>query len=378
MTIAINCWVLRNKNLDGIGYFTINSIPLLIKNNPGVHFLLLCDKNFTEDYFQFENATIHRVFPALRHPVLYVFYMEFVLPFFLRKHKPDIFLSMDGFLSLGSKRPQVPVIYDINFEHKPKDIKWKNRVYFRIFFRRFVRKAKRIATISEYSKKDIAEYYRVDPARIDNVSCGVNSSFYPLSQPEIETVRAKWSKGKPYFFFVGSMHPRKNIRRLIEAFNHFKQRQHSDHKLILAGSILWSKTEIESVYTNSPYRNDIIFTGRLSDTDLREVLGAALALSFVPIFEGFGLPIVEAMQSGVPVICSNVTSMPEVAGNAALMIDPFNVDGITVSMERLANDESLRIDLIRLGHIQKTKFTWERTANLLWDSILKALPGEKQ
>ncbi len=371
MIVAINCWILRNKKLDGIGYFTVNAVANLIKDHPEVQFKILCDKKFTENYFDFPNVTKHKIFPALRHPLLYVFYMEVVLPFFLRKHKPDVMVSADGYLSLFSKCKQIPIIYDINFEHKPEDIKLKNRIYFKFFFKRFARKGKRIATISEYSKKDIADYYKLDPSTIDNVSCGINSNFSPLNEQEISEVKNKWSGGKPYFFFVGSMHPRKNIKRLIDAFNLFKQKTRSDFKLILAGSILWSKTEIEDSYTNSPYKEDIIFTGRLSDEDLQKMLGAAYALSFVPIFEGFGLPIVEAFQSGVPVICSNVTSMPEVAGNAALMVDPFNTDNIAAGMEKLANDNELRKQLIAKGHVQKQLFSWSRTAGLLWESICK-------
>src|SRR5687767_5079395 len=129
MKIAINCWVLRNKQIDGIGYFTINTISRLIKAHPEVEFQILCDKNFTEDYFDFKNVSKHYIFPALRHPVLYIYYMELVVSSFLGKHKPDILISMDGFLSLSSSTKQIPVIYDINFEHKPRDLKLKNRLY---------------------------------------------------------------------------------------------------------------------------------------------------------------------------------------------------------------------------------------------------------
>lgn len=371
MTIAINCWILRNKKLDGIGYFTVNTVANLIQQHPEVQFQILCDKKFTEDYFDFPNVTKHKIFPALRHPILYVIYMELVLPFFLRRHKPDIMVSMDSFLSLISGCKQIPVIYDINFEHKPEDIALKNRIYYRFFTKRFARKAKRIATISEYSKKDIADFYKIDPELIDNVSCGINSNFSPLSKEEVIVVRKKWSDGKPYFFFVGSMHPRKNIKRLIDGFNLFKERSQSDFKLVLAGSLLWQKTDIEDSYINSHYKSDIIFTGRLSDEDLQKVLGAAYALSFVPVFEGFGLPIVEAFQSGVPVICSNVTSMPEVAGDAALMVDPFNIESIEEGMSNLADNEHLRNELIDKGHLQKKLFSWSRTAALLWECIEK-------
>ncbi|MBK8610800.1 MAG: glycosyltransferase [Chitinophagaceae bacterium] len=200
MKIAINCWVLRNKQLDGIGYFTVNSVSRMIKNHPEVEFLIMCDKNFTEDYFKFDNVTLHRVFPALRHPILYVLYMELVVPLFLKKHKPDVFVSAEGFLSLLSGCKQLPIIYDINFEHKPEDLKLQNRLYFRFFFNKFARKAKRIATISEYSKQDIAGFYKIDAEKIDNVSCGINGHFDVLAPAEVEATRLTWSHGKPYFF----------------------------------------------------------------------------------------------------------------------------------------------------------------------------------
>ena len=135
MKITVNCWILRNKQLDGIGNFTIETLRPLIAAHPEIEFQILCDKNFTEDYFDFPNTTKHRIFPALRHPVLYVLYMEIVVGHFLRKHKPDLFLGMDGFLCLNSRTKQLPVIYDLNFEHYPKDLPFRNRFYFRTFFK---------------------------------------------------------------------------------------------------------------------------------------------------------------------------------------------------------------------------------------------------
>jgi len=376
MKIAINCWVLRNKQLDGIGYFTVNTLSRVIKNHPETQFMILCDKKFTETYFDFPNVSKHFIFPALRHPVLYVLYMELVLPFFLKKHQPDLLVSMEGFLSLLSGTPQMPVVYDINFEHQPQDLKWQNRLYFRFFFKRFVRKATRVATISNYSKQDIASFYKVNPDKIDNVSCGINSNFSPLGTNEITATRLQYTNGKPYFFFVGSMHPRKNIQRLIEAFTLFRQTTASDHKLVLAGAIWWSKSTIEEAYSKSPFKDDIIFTGRLAEEDLKKLLGSAFALSFVPIFEGFGLPIVEAFQSEVPVLCSNTTSMPEVAGNAAILVNPFDTNAITSGMKELYENDKLRSELVQRGRLQKEKFTWNNTAVLFWASIVQCLKAD--
>lgn len=374
MKITINCWVLRNKNIDGIGYFTINTFQRIIKANPQVSFVMLCDKNFTESYFDFPNVEIRRLFPPYRHPVLYILYLEFILPFVLWRSKPDLFVSAEGFLSLMSSSRQLPLIYDLNFEHNPENLSFKNRLYFRFFFKRFARKAKRIATISEFSKQDIVNWYKVPAEKIDNVSCGINSNFYVLSAEAKKVAQQKFSNGIPYFFFVGSMHPRKNMLRLLQAFNIFKEKTGSDFKLVIAGAMVWNKSEIMDAYEQSPYKSDINFTGRLSDDDLKLALGAAYALSFVPIFEGFGLPIVEAFEAGVPVLAANATSLPEVAGDAAVYADPFNVQSISDGLVKLyENKNNLCDQLIAKGFEQKKLFSWDRTAKLLWESMQKAM-----
>ena len=374
MKIAINCWVLRNKQLDGIGYFTVNTFSRMISDHPETEFLIMADKNFTDSYFDFPNVTIHRIFPPYRHPALYLAYMETLVPLFLKKYRPDIFVSAEGFLSLISSCPQLPVIYDLNFEHFPENLPWKNRVYFRTFFKRFARKATRIATISEYSKQDIVDLYKIPADKIDNVSCGINSSFRPLSVDEKQKAKNKFAKGKPYFFFVGSMHPRKNVHRLLLAFEKFKSSTNSEMNLVIAGAMLWSKSEITDTYEQSRFKDDINFTGRLSDADLGTAIGGAYALTFVPVFEGFGLPIVEAFQAEVPVLAANATSLPEVAGDAAVYADPFSVDSIAAGMESLyLNENDLVQKLIANGRLQKNKFSWPNTARLMWDCIQQAI-----
>ena len=369
MKIAVNCWILRNKKIDGIGNFTIETLRLLIIAHPSIEFQILCDKNFTEDYFDFPNAKKYHIFPPYRHPLLYLFFMEIVVGFFLKKHKPDLFLSMEGFLCLSTKCKQLPIIYDLNFEHQPQDLPFRNRIYFRTFYPKFAHKATRIVTISEYSKNDIADTYKIPLNKIDNVSCGVKENFYPLIDNSKQITRDRYTKGAEYFFFIGSMHPRKNIVRLLQAFELFKKKSNAPIKLVLAGNIFWGDESVQAVISIMNAKDDIVFTGRISDGELVNLLGSAFALTFVPTFEGFGLPIVEAFQSDVPVICSSTTSMPEVAGNAALMVDPFSVEDIAEKMTQLWNNQFLRKELIEKGRLQKNLFTWKRTSELLFESI---------
>lgn len=374
MKIAINCWILRNKNVDGIGNFCIETVREMVLQHPKDLFLLLCDKNFTEDYFNFPNVKVYKILPPYRHPVLYVWYMQTTVKNFLNQHKPDVFIGIEGFLSLGAQVKQIPVIHDLNFEHYPKDLPFRNRFYYKNFMPLFAKKANRIATVSEFTKHDIIENYGIEADKIDVVYCGIKEKFRQLSLEEIQAIRKNATNGKPYFFFIGSMHPRKNLLRLIEAFDIFKnENPRFDHQLVLAGSILWDNKMFDKILNKIRCKNDIIFTGRISDEKLTGLLGAATALTFIPTFEGFGIPIVDAFQSGIPVICSNVTSMPEVAAGAALLVDPFNTFAIAEAMKEIVINEKLRIELIEKGSKRKSFFSWKKTAEILYECILKTV-----
>ncbi len=376
MRIAINCWILRNKQPDGIGYFTINTIPLLIKEHPEVEFLILCDKNFSENYFDYPNAKLCKIFPPYRHPLLYIYYLEFVLPGFLTKSKADLFLSTDGFLSLRSNCPQVPVMHDINFVHNPENMDIKNKIYYNYFFKKFVAKASRILAISHYTKTDLVKTYKTPEEKIDVMYISPGSRFSPISSEQRELTKAKYTQGEEYFFFVGTLLPRKNLKRLILAFEDFKINTGSFFKLVLAGSILWKASELEEVYNNSKYKSDIVFAGRVSDVVLNDLLASAFALCFISLFEGFGLPVIEAMHCETPVICSNVSSLPEVGGEAVLYVDPYDISSISSAMAILVHDPELRDTLVEKGKSQKLKFTPENTTKVMWECLMKVSDAE--
>ena len=368
MKIVFNCWLLRNRQLDGIGNFTVQIMQRIIKDHPEQQFDILVDKKFQNIYFDYPNVVLHKIFPALRHPLLYVFFLEIRLPLYLKKLKPDLIIAMDGFMSLASRAKQLPVVYDLNFEHYPENLPWRNRVYYKFFFPKFVRKAKRVITISEYSKNDIVKTYHYPADNIDNVYCGISDYFFPCTSEEKLLTKTKYANGNEYYFFAGTMHPRKNILRLIQAFDEFKKNNKNNIKLVLAGHIMWDDASIKNIIDNSTIKNDVILAGRVSNEELRLLLGSAWALVFVPVFEGFGLPIVEAWQCGAPVICSNITSIPEVAGDAAIVVDPFNIQDIAMAMQQMMNVD-VRNQFINAGQKRKELFSWTRTAKLFWNSI---------
>jgi glycosyltransferase involved in cell wall biosynthesis len=359
--------------LDGIGWFSYQTLKRITQQHPEVHFVFLFDRAYDPQFIFAENVTPMVLWPPARHPFLFYYWMQFAVKPFLNRFKPDLFLSPDGFLALGAQCRQLPVIHDINFLHYPQDLPFWVRKYYNHFFPKFAKEASRIATVSEYSKKDIADSYGIDRSNIDVVYNGINEYFAPVGEEVKKATREKFAKGCEYFLFVGSLSPRKNISRLISAFAKFKQETGGSMKLMLAGAIFWGEDELVRLMNELKIEEEIIFTGRVPDEALRDITASAFALTYVPYFEGFGIPLVEAMQCGVPVISANVTSLPEVAGEAALYVDPFDVDSIKNAMILLYKDSTLRDQLIQKGNQQKEKFSWDKTAALLWQSVERTL-----
>ncbi len=373
MQIVVNTRLLLSDKLDGIGWFSYQTLKRITQQNPDTHFVFLFDRDFSDDFIFSDNITPLVIGPEARHPFLYYAWFHVAVKGLLNRMNPDLFLSPDGFLSPGAKCKQLPVIHDINFFHNPKDLKPLTSKYYNYFFPKYARLATRIATVSEYSKADISNNYQIAPDKIDVVYNGINEGFKPLPEAEQQKTREQHSQGKPYFLFVGSQSPRKNLNRLISAFDRFREQTQTDYKLVLVGMVYSSEGDVKRAIDHSAYKNDILFIGRQPQEELEKIMASAFALAFVPYFEGFGIPIVEAMACETPVICSNTTSMPEIAGNAALTVDPFEVNSISNGMIELYHNAVLRNSLIENGKHRKDVFSWDKSADLLWNSITKCL-----
>jgi glycosyltransferase involved in cell wall biosynthesis len=391
MLIAVNTRLLLKDRLEGIGWFAYESLKRITKNHPEHQFLFLFDRPFSDEFIFSENVSPLAVGPQTRHPFLWYWWLEQSLPKVLQKYDPDLFLSPDGFLPLTYSSPAgpkqckfLPVIHDLYFEHYPQEIPFLASKFFKRYFKRYVKKATRIATVSQYSKQDISSYYKISPDKIDVVYDGANELFQPIpssispqqGEKVAESRNLPWVAdlgGAPYFLFVGALSPRKNVARLLQAFEEFKKYTSSTIKLVIVGEKMFMTSEIETVFNTLQFKKDVLFIGRLGIHKLKEVMASALSLVFVPYFEGFGIPILEAMYCEVPVITSNITSMPEVAGNAGLLVDPFSIDSIKEGMLKIYKDENLRRHLIENGRIQREKFSWDKTAEALWNCIEKTI-----
>ena len=372
MQVIVNTRLLIKDKQEGIGWFTQGVLERICQNNKDVHFVFLFDRPFDSSFIFSDNITPLVVSPPARHPFLWYYWMQHGVRPLLNKLKPDVFLSPDGFLALGAQCPQVPVIHDINFLHFPQFLRPLTARYYNYYFPKFAQTARRVLTVSEFSKSEIHHHYQVPLNKIDVVYNGVNPEFRPLSENEKQRARERFAGGLPYFIYTGSLHPRKNIQHLVTAFLEFRKKSLNPMKLVLAGPAFWGNSAVEKQINASNYKADIVLTGRLSNNDLALALGGATALVFVPFYEGFGIPLIEAMTAGVPVITSSVSSLPEVAGAAALLCDPNNPSGICDAMDKIMVD-AVREPLIQKGFSRSKEFSWDRSAHLVWNGLLKAL-----
>ncbi len=373
MKIIVNTRLLLKNRLEGIGWFTCETLKRIVKAHPEHSFVFLFDRPFHSDFIFADNVEPLIVGPATRHPLLWYTWFEHIVPKVLKKTNADLFFSPDGYLSLRTNIPQVPVIHDINFIHRPNDLPWMSRYYYNRYFPKFAEKASRIATVSNYSANDIATTFGVDRSRIDVVYNGINSIFKPLGDAKKAAVRKKYSGGVPYFFYVGAIHPRKNVAGLLKAYEHFRNQYQEEVRLIIAGGAMFGNKEVKNIYREMEYRNDVLFVGRVPSIELGKLLGASEALAFFPFFEGFGIPVIEAMAAGVPVVCSNTTSLPEVGGDAARYVNPESIEEMAETLFQVYTDKRLKQEMVAKGLKQSALFSWDKSAELLWDAIEKSL-----
>ncbi|HLG03767.1 MAG TPA: glycosyltransferase family 1 protein [Bacteroidia bacterium] len=373
MLVVVNTRLLIPGKLDGIGRFTFETLKRITVNHPDSHFVFLFDREIAEEFVFAANITPVKLFPPARRVLLFKLWFNWSVAGVLRDLKPDLFLSPDGFLPLRTATKCLPVMHDLNFEHYPEDLPSGYSRYYRKYFPLFAKKAARICTVSEFSKNDIAEKYGITKEKIDVVYNGASEGFRPLPTEEIEQVRKKYANGQPYFLYIGALHPRKNLARLIRAYGLFRKKNSSATKLIIAGGNYWMNEELNAAVKSIDAKSDVIFTGRLEENELYRLSAGALALTYVPYFEGFGIPIVEAMACNVPVLTSNITSMPEVGGDAVLYADPFSEESIAGALAALDQDLSLRQLLIAKGIVRREIFSWDKTADRLWLSMEKSV-----
>jgi glycosyltransferase involved in cell wall biosynthesis len=373
MIIAVNTRFLLKDQLEGYGYFIFETFRRITALHPEHKFIFIFDRPFDRRFIFSENITPVVSGPPARHPLLWKYWYDVKIPRLLKKYKADLFVSPDGYCSLNTKIPQCMVVHDLAFLHFPSHAKKSHLFYLKKYTPKFLEKAKTIATVSEFSKRDILDQYKIDPQKINVVYSAAKEKFAAVSEETKTETKIKYSSGHEYFLYVGAIHPRKNLLNLLKAFSVFKKRLKSNFKLILVGRLAWKYDQFLEKLKTYKYRDDVIMPGYIDEEDVVKLTASAYAVVYPSLWEGFGVPVLEAMNCNVPVLTSANSSMQEIASEAALYFDPTNHEDIAEKMMRIYKDEMLRNQLIEKGKSVTKNFSWDKTAALLWDCIQKTV-----
>ena len=275
----------------------------------------------------------------------------------------DFFFAPDHHIAHFKTVPVIATVMDIiPFVH-PEWVSKRLRTFKNFAFKKSILSAEHIITISEYSKQDIMKYFHIPENTISIVPLGVDNKYFQrINQDEKQATLDKYSINKDFFLFIGTLQPRKNILRIIEAYEQLPLEIKNKNALIIVGQNGWETDELLKKIKRLESTGHGKWLDYVEDTEVLALLQSSIALVYPSLYEGFGLPIIEAFASHCPVISSNTTSIPEVAGDAALLVNPLLIDEISHAMQLLATDIHLRDELVKKGLERAKQFTWEKAA----------------
>ncbi|HEV8140813.1 MAG TPA: glycosyltransferase family 1 protein [Pyrinomonadaceae bacterium] len=370
MHIAIDAHSV-GAQLAGNETYAVNLIKALAEIDQSNRYTLYVTRQSAVDQFtsRWPNFQVKRTLPHT--PLVRI---PLTLSVELRKNRVDV-LHVQYTAPPRTPCALVATIHDLSFEHLPETFKRRSRAQLRLTVRRTAKKAAQILTLSEFSRRDIIETYALDPERVFVTPPAAPSHFVPVTDvTELRRIRMTYGIGRDYILALGSIQPRKNLVRLIKAYESLHRVISSEQlpQLVLAGRRGWLEAETIRAAELSEARGDILFIGYVPDADIPVVYSGALCFAYLSYFEGFGLPILEAMQCGTPVIAGNRTSLPEVAGDAALLVDPFDQAAIGNGLVRLIKNANYRAELRVKGLDRAAAFNWKNTARLTLQAYERA------
>ncbi len=325
--------------------------------------------------FRHENLDLRYTSWPTYHPWVRIIWEQVALPVLLRGVGADILHAMAFVIPLMIHCPSVVTIYDLSFLHYPQAFRPFNRWYLSHFTPPSVRKARRVIAISESTRQDVIREFHVPAERVDVVHCGVDPSFRPLPTNKVENFRQEHQLTEPFVLFVGTLEPRKNVELLIRAYARWRAKSTRAPKLVIAGAKGWYFETIFRTVTKLGLDGDVLFPGYIAAEQLPLWYNAATLFVYPSIFEGFGLPVLEAMACGTPVVCSNVSSLPEVAGDAAMLVSPNDETELAEAMNTVWESPTLRCEMVERGFARARALTWARAAMQTVQTYERALEG---
>jgi glycosyltransferase involved in cell wall biosynthesis len=370
MKIAVNTRHLLDNRLEGVGIVTDEVLRRMVQSHPDDSFIYYFDRPYHERFIHGPNVNGENLWPVTRLPVLIRYWLNNRVRPHVVKERANVFFSPDGFIPLGMSTPKVSMVHDVAFLRYPEYLQPRIRKFYETWMPRYLAYTDHIITVSEFSKQDLISGYKLPADKISVVYNGITDSYKPVDALTKQQAQQKYAGGKPYLVYLGAIHPRKNVTVLVKAFEKFKANVRSDVQLVIAGRASWHTEDVFKAIENSPFKNEIHLPGYVPTDEAVALVGSAEAMVYPSRYEGFGLPLVEAMACGVPVICSDVSSLPEVAGGAALLFSPDDVDALAANLDKVVFDTDQRKEMIAAGNIRVLDFSWERSAEQVY-SVLR-------
>jgi glycosyltransferase involved in cell wall biosynthesis len=373
MRVAVNTRVLHSDYLEDSGSLIFDVLRYLANNFPEHQFIFIFPRRSDNRIRFSSNVTPVIIEPNTKHPLFLKYWYDVKLPGVLRKYNVDVFVSFDGWCSLTTRVAQCLVIPYLNFLNYSLHFQKPRLLFYKKYIQKNLQKAKSIATVSEFSKQDIINNYKIEKEKINVIYSAAGENFKPVPADISEETKNKYTDGMEYFLYKGAIHPEKNLVNLLKAFSVFKKRQKTNFKLILASRVALRHDSFIQSLKNYKHRDDVIVLGDLSEDELTKIMGSTYALVYPSLTDGFSIPVLEAMKCHIPVITLSHSRIQEIAKDAALYVDAKSFEDIAEKMMLIYKDENLRKDLIEKGKIIALQYSWERTAEQIWQTILKAV-----
>ena len=363
MRIGINASSLKNAH-SGIANYLLNLVLNLKKVDQRNEYVLFfgSEKNVPG---QIAGAGVECNISKMptTNQALKILWAHFMLPLKLKRMKIDLFHEPASAAPLFNSCNTVVTVHDIAYERIPHCYRFRDRAYFRALSKKGLERANRIIAVSHSTKNDIVDRYSISPGKIRVIYEGIDEIYRRLHDKErCKNIRKFYKIDRDFILYVSGITPRKNLVRLIKAFKILKDRKEIDSLLVFVGEKAWWSEEVFEEVKSSGMENDVIFCGYVPKEHLLCLYSEASVFVFPSLYEGFGLPVLEAMACGCPVVASNTSSLPEICGGAGLLFDPLDVEGLSDAIYRVITDSSLRQDLIEKGIERTRAFSWRRSA----------------
>lgn len=292
-------------------------------------------------------------------------WMQFKLPRELKRRGIDLLHCTAFRAPLKRGFPLVVTFYDLHILKSPLDYNPWLRYYCKFMLPKIAKRADKIITISEFSKNDIINTFSISPEKVAVTYCGIDNRFRLIPGASLKNNGLdKYGIKEKFILYVGALQPRKNIPLLLKAYSKLLKERFFDYQLVLVSATGWRNKDIFSLVNDLGLKDDIKILGYVPDDDLPLIYNLAQFLVYPSFFEGFGLPILEAMACGCPVICSSATSLPEIAGDCAVMFDPFSQIQLENAMRKMTTENNMRVEMSGKGIGRAADFSWEKCARL--------------